>query len=480
MADNPVASLHLLKRALAERNRAASSAAVRTLLTMNAPLGRQWKSLAAVAKQNGEVNDALEAMDRYVGPSRLMPQHIYELAAIRAQLGLLAEASDLIRQLPPNIPSIEANAYIRGTIAANMGDFDQAREQLRRAVAANAGAGQAWLALAMLGHISDDDAVMMERAAPLFQSSLPLEQAAFFYALGKLRDQQKNHDAAFATFDAGAAIMRGLRPYNSQRDRNSAKQSISGWTGRERLAGAPGNAGTSRAIFVTGLPRSGTTLVQQILAGHSGVDGGEELGLFRLLEQDIGGKSRAEFDAYCSSGHRPETLRELYERLLAQRFPGNGLVIDKTLNLSRYAGLIAALLPSAPIIWLRRDPLDCAWSAYRTWFLRGIHWSWSLYDIATHFKIEDRLFVHWGSLLGDRILSVDFAELVNDPDHQIKRILDHCGLSHEPACFVPHKTDRVVTTASVAQVREPINKRGLGRSQSYRKYLEPFSNAYFD
>jgi hypothetical protein len=210
------------------------------------------------------------------------------------------------------------------------------------------------------------------------------------------------------------------------------------------------------------------------------VDGGEELGLFRLLEQDIGGKSAEDLDAHCARGGTLDELRALYLHLLAERYPGTGRVVDKTLNLSRYAGLVSTLFPDAPIIWLRRDPLDCAWSAFRSWFLRGIDWSWSLEDIAAHFKIEDRLFAHWSGLLGDRLLVVDYAELVSDPGRQIERILSQCGLPREPACFSPHTTARAVTTASVAQVREPINRRGIDSARPYREQLKPFSVAYCD
>lgn len=477
MSDDPIAVLKVLKAALARRDRAASTGAIRTLLALEAPLGAQWKSLAAVAKQNGEVSDALAAMELYAGPAPRSPSLIYELAAIRAQVGRLAEAAELIEQIPGDVPTAEANAYIRGTIASNLGHFDSAREHLRRAVAINPLSGQAWLALAMIDRLADDDARAMEDAAPRMSTAAPADRAAFLYALGKLRDQQSRHDEAFAAIEEGAAIMRSLRPYNLRRDEASAASAIDGW----KLKGEERNqAPTTRAIFVTGLPRSGTTLVEQILAAHSAVDGGEELGLFRLLEQDIGGKSAGDLDAYCARGGGLDELRALYSHLLAERYPGAGRVVDKTLNLSRYAGLVATLFPDAPIIWLRRNPLDCAWSAFRSWFLRGIDWSWSLEDIAAHFKIEDRLFAHWSGLLGNRVLVVDYAKLVSDSNRQIDRILSHCGLPRETACFSPHKSARAVTTASVAQVREPINLRGIDSALPYCEHLKPFSAAYFD
>ena len=131
----------------------------------------------------------------------------------------------------------------------------------------------------------------------------------------------------------------------------------------------------------------------------------------RLLHQDLRGHSLADFEGYVRRGGSARTLRALYERLLAERFPGHGRVIDKTLNSSRSIGLICGLFAQAPIIWVRRDPLDCAWSAYKTWFHSGIDWSWSLPAIAEHFLLEDRLFAHWTALLGKRIHVVVYEEI---------------------------------------------------------------------
>ena len=481
MVESPVTLMIALREALVRRDRSASNEAVRALLAHDPPLGRQWKSIAAVAKQNGEISDAYEAMNRYAGPEPRSAEVIYELAALRAQSGHLASAFDLIEQIPEDIPNEEANAYTRGTIAANLGKFELARTQLRRAIEANPSSGQAWLALAMVGEVQPDDARALESAEPLMVTAPETARAPFQYALGKLRHQQDRHADAFASFSQGAALMARIRPYDARRDRASAAAAIEGWEPARPVAQLPSSGSTeaARPIFVTGLPRSGTTLVEQVLSAHSGVDGGDELGIVRLLEQEVGGKSRHAFDTWRETAASPDGLRSLYEHLLAQRFRGTGRVVDKTLNLSRYLGLITTLFPAAPIIWLRRDPLDCAWSAYRTWFLRGIDWSWSLTDISTHFKIEDELFVHWTNMLGERILVVDFAELVTEPRQVISRILDHCGLRHEEACFAPHAARRTVTTASVAQVREPINVKGLGAARPYSQFLAEFSDAYF-
>jgi hypothetical protein len=155
-----------------------------------------------------------------------------------------------------------------------------------------------------------------------------------------------------------------------------------------------------------------------------------------------------------------------------------GRIVDKTIDASRYFGLIASALPDAPLIWMRRDPLDCAWSCFRTFFIHGVGWSYDLADIARHFMLEDALLAFWKERLGDRLLVVPYAELIGAPERWTRRLLDHCGLAEEAGAFEPHRTDRVVATASSFQVRRPINRDGLNVAEPYRSHLQPFIAAY--
>lgn len=469
------ALIHALGDALARRSRANSSAIVHALVQQRAPLGPKWKSMAAIAKQNGEVQDALAAMHLYADAVGRSPSVTFELAAVSAQLGQLADASILMDSVPHGTPNAASYYYSRGTLATNLGDFDAARSYLRAAVRAAPASGQSWLALAMAGAVAPEDAAAL--AAADMSAADPIETAAWHYAMGKMLDESGYTDSAFANFQQAAEIVGNQRPFNPEADVQHARASIAGWTPETIAAAHPALSKPSRPIFVTGLPRSGTTLVEQILASHSAVDGGEELGLMRLVTQDMG-NTYADFEKFTQAGGDPAELSALYHHLLAQRYPGTGQVVDKTLNSSRSMGLIATLFPDAAIIWLRRDPLDCAWSAYRTWFLRGLSWSWSLDTIAAHFRIEDALFAHWTALLGERILVVDYAAMVSNPAPWIQRITEHCGLTLEPAQLSPHNTKRTVTTASVAQVREAINTRAVGAADAYRTHLQPFVDAY--
>jgi tetratricopeptide (TPR) repeat protein len=480
MAKAPEDLIYQLGDALRRKSRADSARLISEIIRSKLPLGERWKSMAAIAKQNGEVEDAMSAMQNYCHAAGNTPQVRYELAALAAQLGRLSEADSIMASLPTDIPNPTDYRYSLGTLATNLGRFDEARKHLRIAVAKKPGSGQAWLALAMIGQIEPSDLTSLFAAAPHVANAEPVEQSAYAYAVGKAHDEAGQSEAAFTAFAKGAEIMRNARGYNAHLDKEDAVQSAKGWEPilKSRFLDAATSSNEQpRPIFVTGLPRSGTTLVEQILASHSAVGGGEELGLMSIVTQDVG-KTADNFLRYQTQGGSADELAQLYLHLLAQRQPGNSHVVDKTLDSSRFMGLIAIMFPTAPIIWLRRDPNDCAWSAYRTWFLRGLNWTWSQADIATHFVIEDALLGHWQSLLGSQILVVNYSDLVQNPEREIERITNHCRLSLEQAQLNPQQTARAVKTASVAQVRQPIHTNAIGGSATYRHYLEPFLKAY--
>ena len=272
--------------------------------------------------------------------------------------------------------------------------------------------------------------------------------------------------------------MKSLARYDREADRREVEETMRGYD-RDVIATLSSwqREPTGRSIFVAGLPRSGTTLVEQILTSHSAIGGGGEINRLVLLANEIGGNSCAALSRYIEAGRAEEAAR-LWRHWLDERFPAPGLVVDKTLNTTRLIGIAAALLPEAPLIWLTRDPLDRAWSCFRTFFVVSMPWSYDLEDIAFLFRLEDRLLQHWQQVLGERLLVVPYESLVEDPRPWIRRILAHCGLAEEPRVFAPHENSRPVTTASVMQVRRPINRQGIGAAEPYRRFLEPFIAAY--
>jgi hypothetical protein len=203
------------------------------------------------------------------------------------------------------------------------------------------------------------------------------------------------------------------------------------------------------------------------------------LSLLHHVAVATGGVSGEAITAHLAAGGSVEKLGSLYLHLMAERFGPEGRIVDKTVDASRFLGLAASVLPEAPLIWMRRDPLDSAWSCFRTFFIHGVAWSYDLADIAHHFRLEDELVAFWQDRLGDRLLVVSYPDLVDAPEAWTSRILKHCGLAEEAGVYAHHKTDRAVATASSLQVRRPINRDGLNVAAPYARHLQPFVDAYF-
>lgn len=470
-----------LKSLMARRDRTGVNACVAELVRRDAPLGGQWRTLADVMIHNGEVRLAREAIRRFVAiEGNSNAARFYE-AVVLARTGSVEVAHAIVANLPRSFPDPASHAYIMGTIEAALGRWDAAKLRLLEAVAAKPDSGQAWLALVTIGRVERNGEIerCLSAAEAHMDAAPPMEQAQYRFARGKVFDDVGEPEQAFAEFDRGNALMRAERPYSRETDVRSAAEALRGFDRAliDRTAQTIA-VPTDRVIFVTGSPRSGSTLVEQILVSHSAISHGEELTRFGILGGELKGFSGAALETAIGDGKSPTALSALYLHLVDQRFGPAGRVVDKTLDASRYLGLVAALLPDAPIVWMRRNRRDTALSCYRTYFFTGLEWSFDLTAIGQHFALEDMLLEQWQRMLGDRLLVVDYEALVSCPETVIPALLAHCGLDPEPQVFTPNLTERVVSTASVAQVREPINTRAVDASAAYAAQLAPFTESY--
>jgi hypothetical protein len=469
-----------LKKAIAVRDRKATNFAINQLLELQAPLGEHWRSFSELMRVSAELSLAHRAMDAFVAYKGHNAQAQYSKVVLHTQSGQMQDAFNLLSKLPNNVPDPSGYHYVMGNIQMSLGQFDEAREHLSEAVKLKPGWGPAWLTYASTINFSDkqlSQALISDKAAAKKYS--PSELARYFYTLGKMYVDKGNTAKAFSSYHDGASLLRQTVPYSKKGNEKNALSAMTGFDkGLIEQLNQQSKRDTNRPIFVTGLPRSGTTLVEQIIASHSEVANGAELNIAQHLAVTVGGNSGENLQSYIDSGATVDEIAELYLHLISERFGSEGRIVDKSVDMSRFIGLIAAALPDAPLIWMRRDPLDSAWSCFKTFFIHGVGWSYDLKDIAHHFMLEDQLLSYWQQKLGNRLLVVPYHELVDSPKVWTQKLLEHCGLEEEPGVFTPHTTKRVVMTASALQVRKPINREGLNVAQPYLKQMQPFIDSY--
>lgn len=310
------------------------------------------------------------------------------------------------------------------------------------------------------------------------------DRAHLCFALGKHYEDSEHFERSVVFYERGNALRRAQLRYDADdmtRRLALQKTEVSANTLQTRTGyedPAP--------IFIVGLPRAGSTLLEQILASHSQVDGTLELPNIPSLAFRLGGRQRAD-----QAPRYPAILNELDAAKLKKfgedfindtqvHRQGAACFIDKMPNNFRHIGLIQKILPNAKIIDARRHPMACCFSGYKQLFASGQEFTYGLKEIGQYYRDYVELMDHWDALMPDRILRVYYEDVVADLETQVRRILDYCGLAFEPACLEFHKTDRSVRTPSAEQVRQPIYSSGLAQWQHYEPWLGPLKTALGD
>lgn len=453
-------------------------------LRLGPPTGDRWRSVAKLAGHIGEIDLALEAGRRFAmtEPQVIAPalQYLSNLVTF----GRVDQAKDQFAKLPM-LQKMQPDALVfLGTIFSQDGDFDEAERLYREAIAKKPALAQAWFALSAIKTFSldDPDRREMERLRATIAKGDPSAYARFLHGLAKAWHDAGEADRAFALCLEATALRQQERRYDAKLTERFVLGLIRDFTADKMASLVPPIEEPCRAIFVNGLPRSGTTLVEQILVSHSQVAEGGEINLLRAAMIPAGDYSfgaAVNYQQRARAGEDPwgQVARD-YRRMLDVRFPEPGHVVDKTLIHSHVMGLLLHTLPKARVIWMRRNPEDVALSCFRNYFSSVLPWTCSLNDIGHFLSLEDRLFEHWTRLFPDRILPVPYESLVRDPATWIQRILQHVGLTDEPQVQDFHAIKRSVRTASVQQVRTPISTSRIGQAEAYSAHLEPFRRAY--
>ncbi|HYE46969.1 MAG TPA: sulfotransferase [Caulobacter sp.] len=345
--------------------------------------------------------------------------------------------------------------------------------------------GEAWWSLANLKTVefSDHDVAAM-RAQLARQDISDEDRFHLHYALGKALEDAGDAAASFEHYAAGAALRRAGIDYEAEHTSAHARRSMAVFT-RGFFAEREGwGCPAPDPIFVVGLPRAGSTLIEQILASHPLVEGTMELPDIIAMARRLGGRHRRESEssypemlAGLDAGEARALGEEYLERTRVQRKTDRPFFIDKMPNNFAHIGLIRLILPNAKIVDARRHPLGCCFSAFKQHFARGQGFSYDLTELGRYYADYVALMAHFDAVLPGAIHRTIYERMIADPEGEVRRLLAYCGLDFEPSVMKFHENDRAVRTASSEQVRRPIFTEGLDQWRAYEPWLGPLKAA---
>ncbi|HUL46813.1 MAG TPA: sulfotransferase [Steroidobacteraceae bacterium] len=420
-----------------------------------------------------------------VDPASRPYQTLY--ADVCVGLGNHEEALRVYRELVAAAPQArDLHLSIAHTLKT-LGRQRQAIESYRTAAAVSPSYGDAYWSLANLKtyRFSDEEIAAM-RGAEADPASSFEDRFHLCFALGKALEDRKEYAESFRYYERGNALKKSHGSYRADlMERNMGLQRA---VCTRELFEARAGGGCQRAdpIFIVGLPRAGSTLLEQILASHSQIEGTMELADIPRLAHQLNGRMPDERNpAYprVLASLSPEQLRSFGERYIADTQiyrGGKPFFIDKMPNNFRHVGLIQLILPRARIIDARREAMACCFSNFKQLYAHGQDFTYGLTDIAGYYRGYVELMAHWDAVLPGKVLRVQHEELVEDLEPQVRRILAFLGLEFEPACLEFYKTERSVRTASSEQVRQPIYKEGVDQWRNFEPWLGPLKAALGD
>jgi tetratricopeptide (TPR) repeat protein len=444
-----------------------------------------WRGLGPTLLALGRLEEAAAGARHLAKIEPENPQTWITIAAVSARLLRQEEALAAYEQaarLKPQEPRLLMSI---GHVHKTLGRRRESEAAYKAALEVSPGLAEAYWSLADLKNYSFSDAEVATLRELLSPGKCPSsDEAQLHFALGKALEQRHQYPDAFAHYAKGNARRRLDAPFDIENFERRTARIREVFTTAFFAERSGGGASSNAPIFIVGLPRSGSTLVEQILASHSLVEGTMELPNVLNLVREFDDLSPAR-DGYPESVRAAPAaqLRTLGNRYIEETGPlrvGRPHFTDKLPNNFSHIGLIHAILPQAIVIDARRHPMDSCLSTFKQHFAEGQTFSYDLDDLGRYYRCYLALMDHWDAVLPGKVLHVQYEELVRDPETNIRRLLEHCGLPFEPACLAFHQTRRSVRTASAEQVRQPIYTSGVGYWQHFARELEPLRHALGD
>jgi tetratricopeptide (TPR) repeat protein len=418
------------------------------------------------------------ALAREIARAPVRPEQGKYAGALLEMAGLSEAALPQMQAAAEAAPNDAGSFYDLAVIHRAMGRTDDAAAAAERALALEPALAQAHGLLALLKRWTAENNHVARLQTALVAARTPLDRARIGYALFKELDDLDRQAEAWAALDEAGRAARATFPWSAERERKALQIMRGAFPGP-----VPGEveSGAARPVFIVGLPRSGTTLVERVLAAHSRVRALGELNAFGVLADPRPDRKPWPYADLAAierlAGADWPAVGDAYREQVSLMAEGAAVVVDKNPQNWVFAGAIATALPDAVILHVARSPMDSLFGACKQLFLREHAWSYSQADLAAHYGNYRELIAHWRETLGERFVDVSYDALARDPQAWAPRIVAAAGLGMEPACLAPETAAGGVRTLSSIQVREPINTRSIGGWRRYGVQLEPLRAA---
>ena len=443
--------------------------------------GRERLKEGIALQEAGKLREAAELYSQVLQEAPEEPDAWHLLATIEIQRDNHEPALLMIEKAMALRPGSALYHHNRAFIHGALGRLDAALADYREAVRLKPDYAEAYFNLSGATRFAAGEPALGRIEALLAGAGLAARDRCFLhFAAGKICDDSGETERAFAHYQAGNAAKGATFDLEANRELYGRIAAVFD----PALFGARAGQGAADPlpVFVVGMPRSGTTLVEQIIASHPQAHGAGELPHLVSITKALPDFAKPKGTAYpeCLESLPAAALKglgEAYLRRLQEEAPGAERIVDKAPLNGPHLGLVALMLPSARIVHCRRDAMDTCLSCYFQNFATGQHYSFDLATLGAFYRDYARLMDHWHRVLPTRIYSLDYERLVADPETEIPALIAYCGLAWDEACLAPHRTTRPVGTASRWQVRQPVYRSSVRRSERYAAFLGPLREA---
>lgn len=470
--------------------RTEAEAILSYLIEQALPNDPQLLMLGGIALSLGEVDLCVQALGKFRQSSSMELNHLIQAAGLYAEAGQLTKAIAIVQPQAEKKLPYPAIYHLLGTVKAQIGRLAEARLDLIQALTLSPHLGVSWFTLASLINFSRQPPVLAQlqqcyrRFGEPSIASEPAEPNAakqeaadsyLHYAMAKAYSDLGQHAEAWQTYQRGASMQLARSLYDAAEHDRYVSAVIDNFTA-EAVAQMPVNlASTTTPVAILGLPRSGTTLLGQMLSCHPQVAGAAELTAMPVAIMHLTRQQHSEFPHFIRQHGDPQSgiehLAQVYQRISAQRIPAPGMVVDKGLTLTQHFGIWRQMFPGGKAVFIRRNDEDVAWSCFKSHFRSQADWSWSPEHIAEYMQNERRLMAHWLSLYPEQILQVDYERLVREPEQVLRQICQHLGMAFDPAMLQFHQSTSPVLTSSLGQVHQPLFQRESTAAQQYPEFF---------